>query len=340
MSQPAVTVIIPTHRRPDSLLRVLDALGRQDVAPGTFEVVVVCDGLEDPSLTVLQDNGAEAFPMGVVEQRNQGPAAARNRGIQLARGDLIVFLDDDVVPSRGLIRAHMEAHDGHRDRVVVGPLLPPRGHGSPWIRFEGRTLEEQYDAMETGQWEMTYRQFYTGNASVHRDQVLAAGGFDEAFRRAEDVELAYRMHNRGARFHFARAADVEHIAQRSYRSWVDIGYRYGRADVRMGREQSGHAPVEIAGCEFHERHPITRRAVMLSLAVPASGRMIERAARPLSVLLAAGGLASAADRILGGVFNLAYWRGVADELGGRNRAREVILRRGLGAAAPRPAAER
>jgi hypothetical protein len=81
--------------------------------------------------------------------------------------------------------------------------------------------------------------------------------------------------------------------------------------------------------------------VMLSLAAPASGRLIEVSARPLSVLLAAGGLAPLADRLLAGVFNLAYWRGVAAELGGRGRAREVILRQGAGAPGPaQPVAER
>jgi GT2 family glycosyltransferase len=323
--RPAVTVVVPTHRRPASLLRVLGALRRQDVAVGTFEVVVVCDGLQDPSLTTLRDNDAFAFPMLVVEQRNQGPAAARNRGVGLARGDLIVFLDDDVIPSPGLIRAHLAAHGDATDLVVIGPLLPPPGYGPPWIRCEGRTLQEQYRAMTAGEWKATYRQFYTGNASVLRGAVLAAGGFDETFRRAEDVELAFRLHNQGARFHFAADAHVEHLAQRSYRSWLDIGYRYGEADVRMGRDRRRNPLLETAGLEFYERHPITRRLVMLSLTVPATGRAVGVAAQPLSLLLARLGLAATADRLLAGVFNLAYWRGVADELGASRKAREVIL---------------
>ena len=227
----------------------------------------------------------------------------------------------------------MEAHGEARDLVVVGPLLPPSGHGSPWVRFEGRTLEDQYRAMENGSWAMTYRQFYTGNASVRRDRVLEAGGFDETFRRAEDVELAYRLHLRGARFHFAREAEVDHLAHRSYRSWLDIGYRYGRADVRMGRDQGRDGLLENAGVEFHYRHPITRHLVMLSLAVPASGRAVEVAARPLAVQLTLLGLGTAADRVLAGAFNLAYWRGVTDELGGRDRARELILGQAAAAAA-------
>jgi GT2 family glycosyltransferase len=306
------------------LLRVLDALRRQDVPAGTFEAVVVCDGLGDPSLTLLQQDETFAFALRVVEQPNRGPAAARNHGIGLARGDLIVFLDDDVVPSRGLIRAHLDAHADGENLVVGGPLLPPGGHGPPWIRFEGRTLEDQYRAMESGRYGMTHRQFYTGNASVRRDRVLSAGGFDETFRRAEDVELGYRLADGGASFRFAGAAHVEHMANRSYASWLEIAYRYGRADVRMGRDHNRRSVLKSAGEEFHYRHPLTRRLVMLALAVPPAGRVIEVAARPLSVLLALLHLAAAADRLLALVFNLAYWRGIADELGGRDQARNLI----------------
>jgi GT2 family glycosyltransferase len=330
-SLPTVSVVIPTHRRPRSLLRVLEALDRQDVTAGTFEVVVVCDGFQDPSLSVVQDGETWSFPLRVVEQRNQGPAAARNRGVGLAGGDLIIFLDDDVVPSPAVVRAHVEAHGDAQDLVVVGPLLPPRGHGKPWIRFEGRTLEDQYRQMEAGRWAMTYRQFYTGNASVRRNRILEAGGFDETSLRAEDVELACRLHDRGARFHLARDADVDHIAQRSYGSWLEIGYRYGRADVRMGGDEGRRGVLETAATEFQWRNPITRCLVRLSLRFPAAGRAVELAARPLSLLLSRLGLGALADRILAGAFNLAYWRGIADQLGGRDRARDMILTQAGGA---------
>ena len=58
-------------------------------------------------------------------------------------------------------------------------------------------LAKQYEAMDRGVYGATARQFYTGNASVARRHVIAAGGFDTSFRRAEDVELAYRLADRG-----------------------------------------------------------------------------------------------------------------------------------------------
>jgi GT2 family glycosyltransferase len=99
-------------------------------------------------------------------------------------------------------------------------------------------LVKQYDAMERGDWAATARQFYTANASLARRHVLDAGGFDERFRRAEDVELAYRLADRGLRFVFARDAVVVHHPDRSFRAWLDIAGAYGRNDVVFGPPSS------------------------------------------------------------------------------------------------------
>ena len=133
-----------------------------------------------------------------------GPAAARNRGVELAQSPIILFLDDDIVATPSLIKRHLSHHqDGGDDLAVIGPMLsPPETELSSPIRWEQAMLYKQYDAMARGQYEPTYRQFFTGNASVRRTSVEAAGGFDLRFRRNEDVELAYRMHVRGVKFVF------------------------------------------------------------------------------------------------------------------------------------------
>jgi len=68
----------------------------------------------------------------------------------------------------------------------------------PWVRWEQEMLMKQYKALLRKDWPATARQFYTGNASVRRSHIVAAGGFDEGFRRAEDVELAYRLDKRAS----------------------------------------------------------------------------------------------------------------------------------------------
>ena len=80
-------------------------------------------------------------------------------------------------------------------------------------------LAKQYKAMTRGDCEATARQFYTGNASVLRRHLLAVGGFDSAFRRAEDVEMAYRLDGSWSHFAFEPAAIGLHYAARSFDSW-------------------------------------------------------------------------------------------------------------------------
>lgn len=319
----AASVVIPTHRRPETVTRVVDALAVQDVSPGTFEVVVVCDGLADPSSSLL-GHRAYPFPLKLEEQSRQGPSVARNHGISLASGDVIVFLDDDVVPGPGLMRAHLAEHRHDSDLVVIGPLLPPSDWGSPWVRFSGRVLADQYRAIEAGLFEPTPRQFYTGNGSVRKEHLVAAGGFDPGFLRAEDVELAYRLRDHGLRFRFTRSAQVQHLASHSYPAWLDTAYQYGRADVRMGRDGGREDVLRAAGEEFGERNWLTQNLVRLELRVPTVGQLVEHIARPASVLSASLGRHDFATHVLGGAFNLAYWRGFARELGGQHPVRALI----------------
>ena len=316
---PAVSVVIPTYNRRAQLAQALDGLAKQDPVDGGFEVIVVSDGSTDGTDEFL---GSTSLPLPVqaIRQPNAGPAAARNRGIDTAEGELVVFIDDDVVPEPGFLAAHLARHDHpDDDLVVIGPMVTPaNSHLSPWVRWEQDMLYKQYAAMQRGDWEATSRQFYTGNASVARRHLLDAGGFDPAFRRAEDVELAYRLAQRGLNFTFDPAAIVTHYAERSYEAWLAAAYAYGRNDVVFGRDRGQAWLLDAISNEFHRRHRLVR--TMTSWLVPHP-----RAARATSAVLSCvarslgwlpqrwcGGLTSAT---LSAVYNLTYYRGMADELG-------------------------
>ena len=101
---PRVSVVIPTYNRVRRLEWVLRALAEQTVDPLDFEVVVVSDGSTDGSESVVLGL-TMPYKLTVVSQPNSGPAVARNTGVSRAAGELIVFLDDDVVPSPGPDRA-------------------------------------------------------------------------------------------------------------------------------------------------------------------------------------------------------------------------------------------
>jgi GT2 family glycosyltransferase len=312
------SVVLPTHRRCESLQRVLKGLGRQSVPADTFEVIVVCDGDVDGSALACRELASTLpYHLRIIEQTNQGPATARNRGVAEARAPLIIFIDDDVVPDEHLIAVHLAAQAGQDMRVTIGPLLPPPDFRlNPWGTWEEQKLCRQYDDMIAGRWQATYRQFYTGNASLLKHHIIEAGGFDPAYRRAEDVELALRLRKRGLHFVFLPEARGWHYVQRTYDSWLRISMAYGFADVAMAR--SGWPEVlEFVPDKYRNSNLVVRTITQLCVGRSAITRIISTL---LGVLLK--GAIVTRSSLLGNIacsliFNLRYYEGLATALGGR-----------------------
>jgi glycosyltransferase involved in cell wall biosynthesis len=301
------TVVIPTYRRRRSLERVLEGLARQRWPAGAMEVIVVSDGADDGSAELVRSFRAP-FPTRLLEQANRGPAAARNLGVENARGVFVLFLDDDVVPSPDLVAEHGRAHGAASNRVVIGTMLEPPGQLLPWVRWEARTLADQYQAMLAGSWAPTPWQFYTGNASVRLEHLLRSGGFDPSYRRAEDVELGFRLERLGLEFVFAPEATGTHLAERPYASWLASAYQYGRSDVLFGKGE------ERSAGEFRHRHPLTRRLVLWGLRHPAAARGLARPAEIAIRLSDRLGIPRLSHQLCSAIFNLHYWLGVSDQL--------------------------
>jgi glycosyltransferase involved in cell wall biosynthesis len=329
IASPVISVIVPTYNRRSSLQRLLEGVALQTYPSSQFEVIVVDDGSTDGTLDYVQGCHTP-FALRLIQQEHAGPAAARNRGVAAAHGTLILFLDDDVLPQPGLIERHANTHLAEPDAVVIGPLSPPVEWPRPiWVRWEEDKLQKQYRAMLTGAWSCTARQFYTGNASVSRARFLEVGGFDTLFQRAEDVELGYRLADRGARFLFEARADVQHYAWRSFEAWCRTPYQYGRYDVVMQRDKGRHT-LDWAIHEFQGRNAVSRAVVH---ACAGRKRLADATVNALAGVV---GLASRvgagrmAERALSAIFGVLYWQGVCDEIGDR----DVLWRYIAAAAAP------
>jgi GT2 family glycosyltransferase len=314
---PRVSVILPTYNRLDRLRRVLAALERQTVPVDSFEVVVVSDGSQDGTNDYLQSLNTTLRVTAVV-QSNQGVAVARNRGLAEATGQIALFLDDDVVPTPRLMAEHLRVHDEQGDGVVVlGPMLTPADAAmQPWVRWEQAMLLKQYSDMIAGRWAPTARQFYTGNTSLARRHVLEVGGFDPAFRRAEDVELAYRLAGRNLHFAFNPDAVGYHYAERSFASWLAIPYVYGRNDVLFCRTKGQTWLLPTIMHEFWGRDRLVRKLARLCLDRPAMSRVVIAALKAVALLGDRLGAEAQARHCFSGIFNLRHYQGIADELGG------------------------
>jgi glycosyltransferase involved in cell wall biosynthesis len=149
---PDVSVVLPTYNRQAQLKQVLIGLEKQSYPFADFEVIVISDGSTDGTNEYLQAFAKKTLlNVKVIVQQNQGPAAARNHGIHRAQGQMVLFIDDDVVPVPGLIEAHMATHRQYaQDVVVMGPMLTPAEFKmKPWVRWEQAMLDKQMPAAFT-----------------------------------------------------------------------------------------------------------------------------------------------------------------------------------------------
>lgn len=228
------SVIIPTYNRADTLLDCLEALTHQNASPDSFEVVVVVDGSTDATLDRLAAF-QPPYQLQVIKQFNSGQPAALNRGAQLARGEILIFIDDDITASPQLVEEHLKLHKDHEHAVGIGRLSLTLSPTADWYthRFFAE-WEAHYDQMDRGAKEPTFMDCFGGNMSVSRADFLAVAGNDARLRRAYDTDLAYRLARLGCTFiYLPRAVG----SQRQIK-----GYR----DLTADAEKSGQACVQLA----------------------------------------------------------------------------------------------
>lgn len=309
-----ISVVIPTFNRRLRLAKVLSALAAQDCGGALFETVIIDDGSRDGTAEWLEGQ-RYPFEVQLIRQANRGPAHARNAGIDRAAGSLILFLDDDVVPAPELVSEHLRSHEAEKDVVVLGPLCSLEYYAQPWVAWEQAKLEAQYAAMMNGEWEPSYRQFWTGNASVAREHLIAAGKFDTKFLRGEDVELGLRLSVRGLRFRFNPRARGLHHAERTLESWENAHRSYGKLEVRMLENRGPEEVVAFLAGNWGRMDPKARLLVGLCIGNPRRYALATALLRRWLELSEQMRPAILTDKVLSALANLLYWQASTEALG-------------------------
>lgn len=211
------SVVIPSYQRRETLRRVLDAWEQQQPADLEFELVVVDDGSVDGTADLLASWRPRRAGFRFAHQENAGPAQARNRALDMARGELVLFTGDDIEPAPDLLAQHLDGHLHHDDpRVaILGLTRWPDGYPTTATmrHIDGPGAQQfSYLYFEDGA-EYDFRHLYTSNVSVHRALLdLEPQGFSTDFPAAafEDAEFGHRLATHGLRIVYRESAVAWH----------------------------------------------------------------------------------------------------------------------------------
>jgi GT2 family glycosyltransferase len=229
-----ISLVIPCYDAARTLGRVLQGVRAQSVAPD--EVLVVDDGSSDSSGQVARAFGVQVVAHG----ENRGLAAARNTGLERARGELVVFVDSDAVPQRDLVRRLVTGFEDQRLAGLGGQVMEPGTAGLPdrWRAVFWRQTQ--------GERALSEAPFLIGACcSLRRGAALSAGGFSADFRtNGEDVELSLRLQGRGFRLAYDPLARVTHLRHDSVGSLLSMVQRHSRDHVRALRTH-GRTPWPV-----------------------------------------------------------------------------------------------
>jgi GT2 family glycosyltransferase len=240
VTTPAVSVVIPTFERCSSVRRALDALTRQTLPFDAYEVLISIDGSEDGTREMVARQRVP-FSLRSVCRANRGRAAARNAGAQEARGALLVFLDDDMEASPGLLAAHVEAQRSRQEALgvaAVGAAPIVTRSSSPLTDYLARGFEERLRVLAQPGRAVRFNEAYTGNLSVRRSTLLQIGGFDETFRLYghEDYEFALRLVHAGVPLVFSPAAVALQHQEKEFPAVARDATARGRTAVLFARK--------------------------------------------------------------------------------------------------------
>ena len=265
---------------------LLASVLKQDIAPDSYEVVVVVDGSGDGTREWLASFHSRNRLV-VLEQENKGQAAARNAGARSAHGDILLFLDDDLLCDRKLLSSHLAAHDHGVHRIVFGRMRAARGSGQevpPDRQFE-ELLAGYFARLDEDPCPKWPDDAWIGpNCSLSRTVFLESGGYDEAHfpRRMEDVDFGLRLWKSGFPFKFAPEAVTWHRWIKSDEQCWSDAKKEGAGTVILCRkhpEYRTHASFPgLAGAPRWKRalaRQIAVRPAMVRVVVGALLRLVE-----------------------------------------------------------------
>lgn len=235
-------MIIPTYNRSELLFETLSGYAAQTLSARYFEIIVIDDG-SSPPLAKALDSTAWPFSLTIHRQKHKGPASARNLGIASAKGEIIFFSGDDMIPSPDLLANHLDSHNQMADNnIAILGLVDwhPECSVNAVMRYvtQAGGMQFNYSSLQDGQ-NLSYQYFYTANLSIKRDFLRETGcKFATEFNCAcfEDIELGYRLiQKHDLRLVFNKQLKVLHKHLMTLESFYRREFKCGQMEVVFSR---------------------------------------------------------------------------------------------------------
>ncbi len=250
------SLAICTHNHRTALQQTLAELKSLNIPSGTWELLIVDNASSDGTSEWLAQGTwrLQHIPCRCVQETALGVANARNRALREAKGEYVVFLDDDETPEQDWLQQIEHIIDLHRPAAVGGRIRAQLPAKRPaWLSDEllGFLGELDYGPEMQTLTELS-RPIFTGNAAFHRQTVLDVGSFDVALGRrgtiqsgGEDTELYRRLVSRGNTVLWAPNAVIHHRIEpwklhRAY--FLQLHYRQGRMEGASKRGNGARIP--------------------------------------------------------------------------------------------------
>lgn len=249
---PAISVVIPAYNAERYIERVLDAVFRQTLTP--TEIIVIDDGSQDTTLE-LAKKWEKAGKIRVISQKNSGAAAATNKGIQNASGDLICLIDSDAIIEPDWIEKILKEFDDPEVATSAGSILT-LNKDNLWAKVMGYDLEYRYWRIKS-----KYVNHVSTCAVIYRREVFTQMGlFNTTLKYGYDKDMSYRIRKAGHKIVLQKDAKVLHCwrdtLKEYFKQQLNVSYAIlqlisgEHTDMKFGDEEANvrefiHVPATL-----------------------------------------------------------------------------------------------
>jgi len=200
------SIVIATYNRKILLEKCLNCLFNQDYPKDRYEIIVVDDGSTDGTWQMVRGRKPSCKLKYLPHSKRKGPAKSRNQGISSSKGEVVIFVDSDILAPPQFIKEHIKFHKINPNLIVDGPAISINEKDSlsfNHLRVKALAFLDLFGAS-----------FITANTSCRKENLVKAKGFDEEFDIGfgwEDKELGLRLREMGLKRVKNRRAYALHL---------------------------------------------------------------------------------------------------------------------------------